>query len=102
MVLRNSFVPGKKTNISASRNFDRATAFETQYLWIAIKGRAHTRCIAVLLAISHLRPALNGSSDFKRSDAIMIRDGIMFVFYPGLAQINSLGEGEFFLFFFSN
>ena len=37
-----------------------------------------------------LRPTLNGSSEimhFQCGDAIEIRDGIMFVFYPGLPHV---------------
>ena len=39
---------------------------------------------------AHMSPALNGSSalqHFERSNAIEIRNGIMFDFYPGLPHI---------------
>ena len=39
---------------------------------------------------AHMNPALNGSSALERfecSNAIEIRNGIMFDFYPGLPQI---------------
>ena len=39
---------------------------------------------------AHMSPALNGSSvlqHFERSNAIEIRNGIMFDFYPGLPNI---------------
>ena len=44
-----------------------------------------------------MSPALNGSSEIRRFEhayAIEIRDGIMFVFYSGLPQVQSLAEKE--------
>ena len=50
--------------------------------------------------IAHLSPALNGSSEisrFKRKDAIAIRNGIKFVFYPGLPHTLTTVDREIFV-----
>ena len=70
--------------------FNRITAFEVR---TSVKGGAHA--LGKLINTCHvytarMSPALNGSSAlqrFERSNAIEIRNGIMFDLYPGLPHI---------------
>ena len=55
------------------------------------------RCVNCLcIYAAHMNPAPNESSTlqyFERGDAIEIRNGIMFDFYPGLPHVLSLLVG---------
>ena len=66
--------------------FDPVTVFKAPYLRTSVKGGAQTRCVIAAC----LSPTLNRSSEirrFERSDAIEIRNGIIFDFYTGLTHI---------------
>ena len=75
--------------------FDRTRALTTLYLRTSVKGGAHTCCVEAshidaITYVARMSPALNGSSEIRRFEhayAIEIRDGIMFVFYPGLPRM---------------
>ena len=71
--------------------FDRITAFKVLYRRTSVKGGADMRCVNVVSIHEFTQsPSLNGSSaleHFKRSNAIEIRNGIMFDFYPGLPHM---------------
>ena len=75
--------------------FDRIAVFKAPYRWTSIKGGAHMRFVDSLAIPSciykaHMSPALNGSSAIRRfehSDAIEIRNGIIFDFYTGLSHM---------------
>ena len=48
-----------------------------------------------------MNPTCNGTSEiqhFERTDAIEIRDGIVFVFYPGLPHIYMLDIAYYFVY----
>ena len=44
-------------------------------------------CCVSVSSIACMSPTCNGSTVFERSNAIKIRNEIMFDFYPGLPQI---------------
>ena len=74
--------------------FDRITTFKAPYLRTSVKGRgsnARHNCVdSCRIHTARLSPALNGSSEirrFERSDAIEIRNGIIFNFYTGLPHM---------------
>ena len=71
--------------------FNCITAFEVLYHRTSIKSGADMRCVNVVSIHEFTQsPSLNGSSTlehFKRSNAIEIRNGIMFDFYPGLPHM---------------
>ena len=71
--------------------FDPITAFEVLYRRTSVKGGVDMRCVNVVSIHKFTQsPSLNGSSvleHFKRSNAIEIRNEIMFDFYPGLPHM---------------
>ena len=79
--------------------FNHTAVFEVSYCSTSIKGGGHTyvctcflmcECLMSPHTSPHMSPTLNESSAIQRfecSDAIEIRDGILFDFYTGLPQL---------------
>ena len=71
--------------------FNRITALEVLYRRTSIKDGADMWCVNVVSIHEFTQsPSLNGSSaleHFKHSNAIEIRNRILFDFYPGLPHM---------------
>ena len=71
--------------------FNPITAFEVLYHRTSVKGGADMRCVNMVSIHKFTQsPSLNGSSvleHFNSSNAIEIRNEIMFDFYPGLPHM---------------